>query len=125
MYQSRSVSYSQSSGISMSLESVLGGPQDKGRGSGGNAAQRADPRRLMQSNLIQDPRRFSDAIVTPPARPPTPQLQMHQLTKHWLQIRQTPDDDPGSETRKPSGLGPSNSSTATVPVPTTAAVFSE
>lgn len=73
--QSRSVSYSQSSGISRSLESVLGGPQDKGRGSGGNAAQRADPRRLMQSNLMQDPRRFSDAIVIPPARPPPPSFK--------------------------------------------------
>ncbi|XP_043101408.1 non-receptor tyrosine-protein kinase TNK1 [Puntigrus tetrazona] len=62
-------------GISRSLESVLGGPQDNVRGPGGNAAQRADPRRLMQSNLIQDPRRFSDAIVIPPARPPPPNFK--------------------------------------------------
>ncbi|XP_016103274.1 activated CDC42 kinase 1-like [Sinocyclocheilus grahami] len=62
-------------GISRSLESVLGGSQDKGRGPGGNAAQRADPRRLMQCNLMQDPRRFSDAIVIPPARPPPPSFK--------------------------------------------------
>ncbi|XP_026122836.1 activated CDC42 kinase 1 [Carassius auratus] len=62
-------------GISRSLESVLGGSQDKGRGPGGNAAQRADPRRLMQRNVMQDPRRFSDAIVTPPARPPPPNFK--------------------------------------------------
>ncbi|KAK2913704.1 hypothetical protein QQF64_030525 [Cirrhinus molitorella] len=59
-------------GISRSLESVLGGPQDKGRGP---ASQRADPRRLMQNNLMQDPRRFSDAIVIPPPRPPPPAIK--------------------------------------------------
>ncbi|KTG38046.1 hypothetical protein cypCar_00024875 [Cyprinus carpio] len=48
---------------------------DKGRGPGGNAAQRADPRRLMQCNLMQDPRRFSDAVVIPPARPPPPNFK--------------------------------------------------
>lgn len=69
------LSYSQSSGISRSLESVLGDSQDKGRGPGGNAAQRADPRRLMQCNLMQDPRRFSDAVVIPPARPPPPNFK--------------------------------------------------
>uniref|UniRef100_A0A8C2F0N5 Tyrosine kinase, non-receptor, 1 n=1 Tax=Cyprinus carpio TaxID=7962 RepID=A0A8C2F0N5_CYPCA len=62
-------------GISRSLESVLGDSQDKGRGPGGNAAQRADPRRLMQCNLMQDPRRFSDAVVIPPARPPPPNFK--------------------------------------------------
>ncbi|XP_042617299.1 activated CDC42 kinase 1-like [Cyprinus carpio] len=67
--------YSQSSGMSRSLESVLGVPQDKGQGAGGNAAQRPDPRRLMQSNLLQDPRRFSDAIVVPPSRPPPPSFK--------------------------------------------------
>uniref|UniRef100_A0A8C2F029 Tyrosine kinase, non-receptor, 1 n=1 Tax=Cyprinus carpio TaxID=7962 RepID=A0A8C2F029_CYPCA len=64
-----------SRGISRSLESVLGDSQDKGRGPGGNAAQRADPRRLMQCNLMQDPRRFSDAVVIPPARPPPPNFK--------------------------------------------------
>uniref|UniRef100_A0A9J7XTB4 Tyrosine kinase, non-receptor, 1 n=1 Tax=Cyprinus carpio carpio TaxID=630221 RepID=A0A9J7XTB4_CYPCA len=62
-------------GMSRSLESVLGVPQDKGQGAGGNAAQRPDPRRLMQSNLLQDPRRFSDAIVVPPSRPPPPSFK--------------------------------------------------
>ncbi len=69
------LSYSQSSGFSRSLESVLGGPQDQDRGPGGNAAQRADPRRPMQNNLMQDPRRFSDAIIIPPARPPPPSFK--------------------------------------------------
>lgn len=62
-------------GFSRSLESVLGGPQDQDRGPGGNAAQRADPRRPMQNNLMQDPRRFSDAIIIPPARPPPPSFK--------------------------------------------------
>lgn len=62
-------------GISRSLESVLGGSQDKDRGPGGIAAQRADPRRLLQGNLMQDPRRFSDATVIPPARPPPPSFK--------------------------------------------------
>ncbi|XP_073693268.1 non-receptor tyrosine-protein kinase TNK1 [Garra rufa] len=56
-------------GISRSLESVLGGSQDKGRAP---ASQRGDPRRL---NLNQDPRRFSDAIVIPPPRPPPPSFK--------------------------------------------------
>ncbi|XP_048040059.1 non-receptor tyrosine-protein kinase TNK1 [Megalobrama amblycephala] len=63
------------SGVSRSLESILDGSQDKGRGAGGNAAQRPDPRRLMQSNLMQDPRRFSDAVVIPPPRPPPPSIK--------------------------------------------------
>uniref|UniRef100_A0A672PI39 Activated CDC42 kinase 1-like n=1 Tax=Sinocyclocheilus grahami TaxID=75366 RepID=A0A672PI39_SINGR len=61
-------------GMSRSLESVLGVPQDKGRGAGGNP-QRPDPRRLVQSNLLQDPRRFSDAIIVPPSRPPPPSFK--------------------------------------------------
>ncbi|XP_005172355.2 non-receptor tyrosine-protein kinase TNK1 isoform X1 [Danio rerio] len=63
-------------GMSRSLESVLGGPQDKGRGVGVNAAQRSDQRRNMQNNnVIQDPRRFSDAVVIPPPRPPPPNIK--------------------------------------------------
>ncbi|KAG1955508.1 activated CDC42 kinase [Pimephales promelas] len=63
------------SGISMSLESILDVSQGKGQGAGGNGAQRPDPRRLMQSNLIKDPRRFSDAVVIPPPRPPPPSIK--------------------------------------------------
>lgn len=63
------------SGISISLESILGVSQDKGQGAGGNAAQRPDPRRLMQMNLMRDPRRFSDAVVIPPSRPPPPSIK--------------------------------------------------
>ncbi|XP_016339656.1 activated CDC42 kinase 1-like [Sinocyclocheilus anshuiensis] len=62
-------------GMSRSLESVPGVPQDNGRGAGGNAAQRPDPRRHMQSNLLQDPRRFSDVIVVPPSRLPPPSFK--------------------------------------------------
>ncbi|XP_052458105.1 activated CDC42 kinase 1-like isoform X2 [Carassius gibelio] len=62
-------------GMSRSLESVLGVSQGKGQSAGGNAAQRPDPHRLMQSNLLQDPRRFSDAIVVPPSRPPRPNFK--------------------------------------------------
>lgn len=69
------MSYSQFSGVSRSLESILGASQDKGRGAGGNGAQRPDPRRLMQGNLMRDPRRFSDAVVIPPPRPPPPSIK--------------------------------------------------
>ncbi|XDV18463.1 hypothetical protein PO909_024156 [Leuciscus waleckii] len=63
------------SGISISLESILDVSKDKGQGAGGNGAQRPDPRRLMQSNLMRDPRRFSDAVVIPPPRPPPPSIK--------------------------------------------------
>ncbi|XP_067299054.1 non-receptor tyrosine-protein kinase TNK1 [Pseudorasbora parva] len=63
------------SGLSISLESILGVSQDKVHGAGGNTALRPDPRRLMQSNLMKDPRRFSDAVVIPPPRPPPPNIK--------------------------------------------------
>lgn len=63
------------SGISISLESILDVSQNKGQGAGGNGAQRPDPRRLEQSNLMRDPRRFSDAVVIPPPRPPPPSIK--------------------------------------------------
>ncbi|KAK7170645.1 hypothetical protein R3I94_000748 [Phoxinus phoxinus] len=67
------------SGISISLESILDVSQDKGQGAGGNGAQRPDPRRLMQSNLMKDPRRFSDAVVIPPPRPPPPTIKPQMM----------------------------------------------
>lgn len=57
--------------MSRSLESVLGGAQDQDIG---NAAQSGHRRRL-QSQLPPDPRRFSDAVVNPPPRPPPPNLK--------------------------------------------------
>ncbi|XP_052010415.1 activated CDC42 kinase 1-like [Xyrauchen texanus] len=70
-------------GMSKSLESVLGLSHVKGR-SGGSVAQRTDNRRPIQGQLVQDPRRFSDAVVVTPPRPPPPnfkrikpQMMMH------------------------------------------------
>ncbi|KAI7814484.1 non-receptor tyrosine-protein kinase TNK1 [Triplophysa rosa] len=55
------------SGMSRSLESVLGGAQDEDIG---NAAQSGH-----RKQLSPDPRRFSDAVVNPPPRPPPPNLK--------------------------------------------------
>lgn len=59
--------------MSRSLESVLGGSshKDKWEHSGG----RIDARRAMFGHVIQDPRRFSEANIVPPPRPPPPNLK--------------------------------------------------
>ncbi|KAK3546496.1 hypothetical protein QTP70_026342 [Hemibagrus guttatus] len=63
-------------GMSRSLESVMGLPQNKGQGGNGNFAQRANERKPISSAHIQDPRRFSDASgINPPQRPPPPNFK--------------------------------------------------
>lgn len=69
-----------SSGMSRSLESVLGSPQVKIQTAGG---VRVDPQgQLLPNEMVarsvvmqQDPRRFSEASITPPPRPPPPNLK--------------------------------------------------
>ncbi|XP_056612967.1 non-receptor tyrosine-protein kinase TNK1 [Triplophysa dalaica] len=61
------------SGMSKSLESVLGGAQDKDIGNVSQSGQRRQ--------LPPDPRRFSDAVVNPPPRPPPPNLKR---IKPWM-----------------------------------------
>ncbi|KAJ8416824.1 hypothetical protein AAFF_G00327020 [Aldrovandia affinis] len=61
-------------GLSRSLESVLSGAQRGGQGGGG----RVENRRLgpkPPSHLFQDARRLSEASLSPPPRPPTPNVK--------------------------------------------------
>ncbi|XP_067117900.1 non-receptor tyrosine-protein kinase TNK1 [Osmerus mordax] len=66
-------------GMCRSLESVLGESKSKGQPVGG---LRVDPRRPLpntpmaaRSVVTQDPRRFSEASIAPPPRPPPPNLK--------------------------------------------------
>ncbi|KAL2079731.1 hypothetical protein ACEWY4_025475 [Coilia grayii] len=66
-------------GMSRSLESVLGGPPNRDRA--GNSGSRLDANRPMNAvlaggHVIGDPRRFSDANIIPPPRPPPPNLKL-------------------------------------------------
>ncbi|XP_077445070.1 non-receptor tyrosine-protein kinase TNK1 isoform X2 [Stigmatopora argus] len=82
------------SGISRSLESVLSGHQSRGPPSApqGRANLTSGARSVV---LWQDPRRFSEANVVPPPRPPPPNLKRgnwkpqrrptpHPLSSLWL-----------------------------------------
>ncbi|KAG5260943.1 hypothetical protein AALO_G00298250 [Alosa alosa] len=67
------------SGMSRSLESVLGSQQNKDRGS--HSEGRPDARRppipasVAGGHFVQDPRRFSEASIVPPPRPPPPNFK--------------------------------------------------
>ncbi|XP_053537357.1 non-receptor tyrosine-protein kinase TNK1 [Ictalurus punctatus] len=74
-------------GMSRSLESVLGLPQNTGQGDNGNFVQRANERKHISAAHVKDPRRFSDASgVIPPPRPPPPnpkRLRNHNMNFDW------------------------------------------
>ncbi|XP_041841495.1 non-receptor tyrosine-protein kinase TNK1 [Melanotaenia boesemani] len=85
-------------GLSMSLESVLGGHRPRAQTVG---AVRVDQQgRLMPQVMVahsmvmqQDPRRFSEASIMPPPRPPPPNLKRLNMK---AQRRPTVDPTPGS-----------------------------
>ncbi|KAI5609978.1 tyrosine kinase, non-receptor, 2b [Silurus asotus] len=63
-------------GMSRSLESVLGSPQNKAPGGNGNCVQRANERKPVSGAFVMDTRRFSDASGNnPPPRPPPPNFK--------------------------------------------------
>lgn len=69
-----------SSGLSQSLESVLGGPRPRANTVGmirvDQQGRLMPPAMAAQSVVMQqDPRRFSEASIAPPPRPPLPNLK--------------------------------------------------
>ncbi|XP_062849247.1 non-receptor tyrosine-protein kinase TNK1 [Trichomycterus rosablanca] len=66
-------------GMSRSLESVLGVPQNEAPSENGNPAQRTNIRKPVQPPYAPDVRRFSDASgINPPPRPPPPNFKHFQ-----------------------------------------------
>lgn len=73
-----------SSGLSQSLESVLGGPRPQANTVGmvrvDQQGRLVPPVMAARSVLMQqDPRRFSEASINPPPRPPLPNLKRLNL----------------------------------------------
>ncbi|KAM9501828.1 non-receptor tyrosine-protein kinase TNK1 isoform 2-T2 [Clarias gariepinus] len=63
-------------GMSRSLESVMGFPQNGSQGGNGNFVQRANERKQISTGPVHDIRRFSDASgMMPPPRPPPPNIK--------------------------------------------------
>ncbi|XP_034146739.1 non-receptor tyrosine-protein kinase TNK1 isoform X2 [Esox lucius] len=93
------------SGMTRSLESVLSGPQGRAPFVGG---VRPDPRRAPPPNTTvarslatqQDPRRFSDDSVSPPPRPPLPNLKRFKLPQVMIRERR-PGPGPGPDLTRP------------------------
>lgn len=63
-------------GMSRSLESVMGFPQNGSQGGNGNFVQRTNERKQISTGPVHDIRRFSDASgMMPPPRPPPPNIK--------------------------------------------------
>ncbi|KAJ8008191.1 hypothetical protein DPEC_G00102200 [Dallia pectoralis] len=98
------------SGMTRSLESVLSAPQGNAPTIGG---VRTEPRRgpppitMVTRNVVmqQDPRRFSDASVTPPPRPPLPNLKRFKIP-HLLTRDPRPNLNLASEFPRPLSYQP-------------------